>query len=89
MTTPDASDRVTALRRNLGPTGIWSTVPAVGCDFATVGPAAPRELAATRPAMIPSFVKMCLKQEPPLRQASTVGGSTNQLEQHDDLFGKW
>ncbi len=27
MTTPDASDRVTALRRNLGPTGIWSTVP--------------------------------------------------------------
>jgi probable F420-dependent oxidoreductase len=27
MTTPDASDRVTALRRNLGPTGIWSGVP--------------------------------------------------------------
>ena len=27
MTTPDASDRLTALRRNLGPTGIWSTPP--------------------------------------------------------------
>ncbi|HEY0718730.1 MAG TPA: TIGR03620 family F420-dependent LLM class oxidoreductase [Streptosporangiaceae bacterium] len=27
MTTPDASDRITALRRNLGRTGIWSTPP--------------------------------------------------------------
>jgi probable F420-dependent oxidoreductase len=27
MTTPDASDRITALRRSLGPTGIWSTPP--------------------------------------------------------------
>jgi probable F420-dependent oxidoreductase len=27
MTTPDASDRITALRQNLGTTGIWSTPP--------------------------------------------------------------
>jgi probable F420-dependent oxidoreductase len=27
MTTPDASDRITALRQNLGRTGIWSTPP--------------------------------------------------------------
>jgi hypothetical protein len=40
--------------------------------------------------MIPSFVKMCLMQEFPLRQASTVGGSTNQpYKQRDDLAGKW
>ncbi len=39
MTTPDASDRLTALRRNLGPTGIWSTPPET---FGTDG----RDLAA-------------------------------------------
>ena len=40
MTTPDASDRVTALRRNLGPIGIWSGVPE---SFGVDG----RDLAAT------------------------------------------
>ncbi|MBV9796370.1 MAG: TIGR03620 family F420-dependent LLM class oxidoreductase [Actinobacteria bacterium] len=40
MTTPDASDRITALRRQLGRTGIWSTPPdAMGVDA--------RDLAAT------------------------------------------
>jgi probable F420-dependent oxidoreductase len=39
MTTPDASDRITALRENLGRTGIWSTPPETyGMD--------PRDLAA-------------------------------------------
>ena len=40
MTTPDASDRITALRQSLGRTGIWSTPPeAYGVDG--------RDLAAT------------------------------------------
>jgi probable F420-dependent oxidoreductase len=40
MTTPDASDRITALRQSLGRTGIWSTSPeAYGVDG--------RDLAAT------------------------------------------
>jgi probable F420-dependent oxidoreductase len=39
MITPDASDRITALRRNLGRTGIWSTPPET---FGTDG----RDLAA-------------------------------------------
>jgi probable F420-dependent oxidoreductase len=39
MTTPDASDRITALRRDLGRTGIWSTPPET---FGTDG----RDLAA-------------------------------------------
>ena len=36
MTTPDASDRITALRRSLGPTGIWASLPegADGRDLA-------------------------------------------------------
>jgi probable F420-dependent oxidoreductase len=36
MTTPDASDRITALRRALGPTGIWASLPegADGRDLA-------------------------------------------------------